>query len=243
MKCKTCQYPLWNIRARVCPECGSGFKPSDFDFVPSTVRFCCPSCSQPYYGTDDRGHLVPKSFDCVKCGHPVEMDETVLLPTEGVDEAKTQQDGLAWERPELGGWKRYWSTCGQALVLPHKLGAMLAQEGTPGRATRFFLWTQTLVIIGSVLPFIGLLVVALIITTWFEPLSAPPALRSGTRKAFVRIPRIRVRSSSSSARPRRGWRERSSARCPEEPWRASMESRSRGAVSVSRRKRRWTRSP
>ncbi len=104
MRCTACQYPLWNIRppapganaARHCPECGAPFKPSDFEFVLNSVRFCCPHCNQEYYGTGDKGHLVPPEFDCVKCAKRISMDEMVLAPTEGVSEQQTQVELNPW---------------------------------------------------------------------------------------------------------------------------------------------------
>ena len=84
MRCQGCDYPLWNLTARQCPECGRPFRPSEFRFVANSVRFCCPHCGQDYYGTGPVGHLVPVEFDCVRCHRRVHMDQMVLLPTEGV---------------------------------------------------------------------------------------------------------------------------------------------------------------
>ena len=68
MRCKQCDYRLWNLTARRCPECGTPFLPSEFEFVPNSVQFCCPHCGQAYYGTDAKGHLVPPAFTCGRCG-------------------------------------------------------------------------------------------------------------------------------------------------------------------------------
>lgn len=84
MNCKTCDYALWNLRTRVCPECGSSFNVADFEWRPGAVRFCCPHCNQAYYGTDAKGHLVPPEFECIACGQSITMEEMVLLPAEGV---------------------------------------------------------------------------------------------------------------------------------------------------------------
>src|SRR4051812_39263898 len=102
MFCKTCNYALWNIPDRRCPECGTGFKPSDFRFVPGAVRFCCPHCSQAYYGTTAEGHLQPRSFLCVNCHQPVEMDATIVLPAEGVAEELTSAERMPWLDDSLG---------------------------------------------------------------------------------------------------------------------------------------------
>ena len=150
MNCPGCRYPLWNLSARQCPECGRPFKPSEFDFRISKVRFCCPRCDQAYYGTSELGHLVPPAFECVKCHTPVTMDEMVLRPGEGVDERQTQLESLPFEDREIGAFKRYWKTVGLAMVKPNQLGKALTREGRGWAATRFLLYTQTLAIAGSV---------------------------------------------------------------------------------------------
>ncbi len=96
MNCQHCDYPLWNLHSRTCPECGEGFLPSDFRFSKKSVRFSCPHCAQEYYGTGADGHLEPRQFDCVGCGERVEMNEMVLLPAEGVSERQTRADVNPW---------------------------------------------------------------------------------------------------------------------------------------------------
>src|SRR5437870_10981399 len=108
MHCKTCDYPLWNLKARQCPECGTPFLPSQFNFVINSVRFCCPHCDQTYYGTGERGHLVPSSFVCVNCARPIAMDEMVLRPAEGVSEQQTQTDRMPWLERAQRGWIKAW---------------------------------------------------------------------------------------------------------------------------------------
>jgi hypothetical protein len=122
MNCKTCDYPLWNIRARECPECGTPFKPSDFEFTLNAVRFCCPHCGQDYYGTGDKGHLVPAAFRCVSCARPISMDECVLLPTAGIAEEQTRPDDMPWfERRRLGLLIAWFKTIGRSMISPGRL--------------------------------------------------------------------------------------------------------------------------
>lgn len=96
MNCQHCDYPLWNLRSRTCPECGWAFLPSDFRFSKNSVRFCCPHCEQEYYGTGHNGHLDPSRFVCVGCGEQIGMDEMVLQPAEGVSERETKADINPW---------------------------------------------------------------------------------------------------------------------------------------------------
>lgn len=138
MRCRHCDYPLWNIKARVCPECGNAFKPSDYEFTPNSVRFLCPHCSQDYYGTTPDGHLEPTEFDCVRCGHHVRMDEMTLLPTEGVDERLTTLEVMPWrERAQIGFVRAWFATVGKALFAPTAL--MRADPGPSNLDAWWFL--------------------------------------------------------------------------------------------------------
>jgi hypothetical protein len=119
MNCKTCNYPLWQITARQCPECGAAFKPSDFEFVLNAVRFCCPHCAQAYYGTGPKGHLVPFAFNCVNCSRPIDMDTMVLLPAANVTETQTTARHVPWAERRTQSWfGAFFSTFGMAMSNP-----------------------------------------------------------------------------------------------------------------------------
>ena len=117
MHCPDCEYPLWNLTSRVCPECGRAFRPSEFELRPNTVQFCCPGCMQVYYGTGANGHLVPPEFDCVTCGRRLHMDEMILRPLSG-PEVQTQPERVPWLDPGRGWMRRWLATVGWALVRP-----------------------------------------------------------------------------------------------------------------------------
>lgn len=143
MRCKSCQYPLWNLTARVCPECGEPFRPSDFTFALNSVRFMCPHCSQPYYGTSEQGHLVPPEFDCVRCGRHIHMDQMVLLPTEGVAEERTRPEGSPWlERKDKGAVAGWFTTVWWALFQPTRLMRSTPMGSSTASAAWFALLTN-----------------------------------------------------------------------------------------------------
>ncbi|WP_432798147.1 YIP1 family protein [Poriferisphaera sp. WC338] len=123
MNCKECGYRLWNITSRECPECGTPFLPSEFEFAANAVQYLCPHCSQPYFGTGLNGHLVPRDFDCISCHNHIHMDEMVLLPTEGVSEETTKVSRNPWvdeteKRGLIGKWR---STAWRSLFSPAPL--------------------------------------------------------------------------------------------------------------------------
>jgi hypothetical protein len=153
MRCRTCDYPLWNLKTRQCPECGSRFSPAEYDFRPNTVRFCCPHCEQAYYGTDGRGHLEPRTFACVNCGEHLTMNEMVLLPAEGLAEKQTRAAFNPWLERHRAGWLRSWcSAIGQSLVSPQQLMRGTPVESSMKAAWWFFIATMAAVMVVSFIP-------------------------------------------------------------------------------------------
>lgn len=135
MRCKTCNYPLWQITARNCPECGAGFVPSDFEFVINSVKFCCPHCQQAYYGTGEKGHLVPRGFACVACGKGVEMDQMVLMPASNVSEQQTEGMSVPWVDRRTRSWVgAFFATFGLGVGNPVGLIEHVPETSTLGRA-------------------------------------------------------------------------------------------------------------
>ena len=154
MRCRTCNYSLWNLKDRVCPECGDPFAPSEYEFVNNSVRFQCPHCSQDYYGDGPRGHLMPPEFDCVSCQRRISMDEMVLLPLAGYDESITQIDRMPWRhRQEIGSVKAWFQTVFRALFKPGKL---MRDPGSVGDAFVFYVVTYLIYLAPTVIGIIGL---------------------------------------------------------------------------------------
>lgn len=145
MRCKGCEYPLWNMAPRVCPECGLKFSPADYTFVPNSVRFCCPHCRQAYYGLSERGLIEPPEFDCVSCNTRISIDEMILLPAEGVNEEVTRGATCHWrERKKIGRIVAWFKTTGAASFLPHQLARGCGQEVRVADAVKYALVSMTL---------------------------------------------------------------------------------------------------
>lgn len=138
MQCTACQYFLWNIRDRRCPECGTGFRVSDHTFRPGSVQFRCLHCDQSYYGTDaESGHLVPRTFDCVRCEARIDMDEMVVLPACGVDERDATERHPWFERRQ--GLVMSWlTTVAVSCFSPGRL-MRLTREDEPARPSLAFM--------------------------------------------------------------------------------------------------------
>lgn len=135
MRCKTCDYPLWQIKDRQCPECGTAFKPSEFEFNLNSVRFHCPHCDQVYYGTGPQGQLVPKSFACITCHTPVDMDDMILRPADNVTENQTVPPSVPWIDPRpRNPFARFFGTMGMAIGNPNRLIDGVPESSSPWRA-------------------------------------------------------------------------------------------------------------
>lgn len=148
MRCKNCDYRLWNLVSRQCPECGTEFLPHEFEFVLNSVQFCCPYCQQAYYGTGAKGHLEPVKFDCVSCHRPIHMDQMVVLPTEGVEEDQTNVGHMPWlERQQIGTVRAWFRSIGMAMTRPGRLIEMVPVDGSTGKAWWFAIITQTLLVV------------------------------------------------------------------------------------------------
>ncbi|MBP7745162.1 MAG: hypothetical protein KA383_03445 [Phycisphaerae bacterium] len=161
MRCGTCNYRLWNLEARRCPECGTPFLPSQYEFAPNSVQFCCPHCGQAYYGTGARGHLVPDEFDCVQCARHIRMNEMVLRPAAHVTEEQTEVYKLPWEeRRERGPVRAWWGTVKMALTSPIRLARAVPDDCPPGAAWGFALLTALLYTAGVACPWAALAVIA-----------------------------------------------------------------------------------
>lgn len=160
MNCPTCNYSLWNLRDRLCPECGTPFLPSQFRFVPGSVRFCCPFCDQPYYGTSPEGHLIPREFECVTCHQRVSMDAMVLLPTEGLQDAQTAAEAMPWLDNRRRFLSRWFATIGWAMATPAKLIRLTPRESSTWPAFGFFMVTTLVLQFALWIPFIVMFAVA-----------------------------------------------------------------------------------
>lgn len=156
MHCQTCDYPLWNLKPGPCPECGTAFKPSDFRFLPGSVRFLCPGCGQEYYGTDEQGMLVPRRFACVKCAAALDVDGMTVAPLHG-DPAgdRSRAVSMPWiERGRhgmLGAWLR---TVGMALAQPRELMRVMPANAVAWEATAFVAMTALLIGLVAMSPYL-----------------------------------------------------------------------------------------
>lgn len=143
MHCRNCNHVLWNApapaegAARVCPECGTGYRIDDYEFTPGKVEFHCPSCDQAYFGTSEKGHLEPSEFQCTSCGNDVSMERCILRPLGGASNAAMLQMPLPWIEPG-GLFARWWRTVLVGLKQPGQIPGMIGGRDLHGAAIQFF---------------------------------------------------------------------------------------------------------
>lgn len=167
MRCKKCDYPLWNLSPGACPECGDAFRPGDFEFKIGEVRFCCPHCDQAYYGDTDEGLLDPASFECVGCKASIEQDQCIIRPLEGDDAIESTV--APWFDNTRGLFKRTIYTAGWAMVRPGDLARGIPRNSGPGAGLVFLLLINVLSLVVGFLP---LLVVIAAVPLWTGGLNA-----------------------------------------------------------------------
>ncbi len=168
MRCRVCDYALWNLHTRHCPECGESFHPSEYEFVPNAVQFRCPHCEQAYFGTDVKGHLSPRAFTCSGCQTNVSMDEMVLLPAAGVQEWETQIERLPWtESRGTGRFSAWFVTVWRALFTPHRVLKSRPPSNATSSAWSFAIVTSLMVTLAVALPYLFLVLVLAGVATGF----------------------------------------------------------------------------
>ncbi len=121
MRCRQCDYLLFNLPQPVCPECGASFDTEAYRFDIGAVSFNCPHCDQSYYGNDAQGLPWPRRFVCVQCQRPVSLQELRVVPQR--PDAMGQSRGWSpWDqRQELGFVRAWWETFKMTLVRPGEL--------------------------------------------------------------------------------------------------------------------------
>jgi hypothetical protein len=148
MHCTNCSYPLWDISARTCPECGEGFNPANYDFPPCGVRFCCPACDQAYYGTTRQGQLNPAEFACAGCGAPMSAAVAVVRLKPDASEPKVNNRILPWLRRSRLGFGRAWletftqSNVSQQTLMDHTPPQSSLRDAALYSLVTIILWTM-----------------------------------------------------------------------------------------------------
>lgn len=156
MRCRSCQHELWNVRPGPCPECGEPFNPRTAVFERYSAHFCCPHCSEAYWGNGQDGLPDPPEFTCARCAQPVRLEEMVLRSAPGQEGREVQQDLHPFEGSPKGFLRRCWQTASMSVSEPVRLGRALP------RAPRL---DQAFLFAGSVVGF-GLASAALPLIIW-----------------------------------------------------------------------------
>jgi len=137
VRCRSCQHELWNVRPGPCPECGEPFNPRTAVFERYSAHFCCPHCSEAYWGNGKDGLPDPPEFTCARCSGVVRLEEMVLRPAPGQEGREIRQDLHPFEGSPKGLLRRTWDTLSMATSDPVRLGRSLGPRPDLGRALMF----------------------------------------------------------------------------------------------------------
>lgn len=119
MNCGKCGYLLFGLASGRCPECGSGFKATDYGFPRFAVQFLCPHCRQGYSGTDEYGLPRPRTFSCVKCNALVHAGDMIVKPLRDGVVGDPLRFGSSWDhRGQVGALKAFMITLAQVSTQP-----------------------------------------------------------------------------------------------------------------------------
>lgn len=139
MRCRQCDYPLWNLTEPRCPECGAGFDLRTYRFTPGHVAFGCPHCGALHGGTGPS--YLPSENDaatCQSCGQLMSVPQMRVVPLSDDAEGASAGANLPWEQRGAIGWFRAWyRTCFMAMTSPGELGRELARGVSFGSAYWF----------------------------------------------------------------------------------------------------------
>jgi hypothetical protein len=125
VRCRSCQHELWNVRPGPCPECGEPFNPRTAKFERYGAHFCCPHCSEAYWGNGQDGLPDPPEFACARCSGLVRLEEMVMRPAPGQEGREIRLDLHPFDGSPKGLLRRMWDTLSMATSDPVRLGRAL----------------------------------------------------------------------------------------------------------------------
>ena len=137
MRCRGCNYELWNLPPGDCPECGKPWRFEDFRFHREFVQFLCPHCDCAYPGEYIASLASPHEFTCTGCQSAIQLNQMCARPIEGIDGSQAMQEEFVWiERRRVGRWRAFWRVVGYSLGAPSRIGNTMTQK----RGLRGALW-------------------------------------------------------------------------------------------------------
>ena len=160
MRCRTCEYELWNLVPGSCPECGTPWRYEEYRFRVGAAQFFCPHCEHAYSGNDAAGLPAPRTFQCAQCQQDISLASMRALPAPGINRDDAMEDRHPWmDRARLGRWRAFRQMTRRAITTPTALGAALPANLTMGGPLLFSLLCNAVWIGGCVvLPMLALFV-------------------------------------------------------------------------------------
>lgn len=181
MRCKGCNYELWNLPPGDCPECGKPWRFEDFQFRREFVQFLCPHCDRSYPGAYIASLASPHAFTCTGCQSAIELGQMCARPAEGTDGSQAMQQHFVWsDRRQVGRWRAFWRVIGYSLGTPSRIGNTMTQK----RNLRGALWFSFLCLISTSLNCGSGLLVTLLLPNFIVIRSQAP---SASAEIFTKV--------------------------------------------------------
>ncbi len=157
MRCRTCDYELWNLAPGPCPECGTRWEFENYRFRHRAAQFLCPHCEHSYGGNDSAGLPTPREFTCASCNNAISLGRMRALPAPGTNRDQAMEDQHPWmERARIGRWRAFRQTTRLSIVAPTALGSALPENLTLTAGLLYSIICTSLAIGGcAALPVLG----------------------------------------------------------------------------------------
>ena len=171
MRCRGCNYELWNLPPGDCPECGKPWRFEDFLFRREFVQFLCPNCDCAYPGAYIASLASPHAFTCTGCQSAIQLNQMCARPTEGTDGSQAMQQEFVWsDRRRVGRWRAFWRVIGYSLGTPSRIGNTMTQK----RDLRGALWFSFLCLISTTLNLILFFLIGFLMAIFIGSRRAAP---------------------------------------------------------------------
>ncbi len=146
MHCQHCQYPLWHLSARRCPECATPFSLRDFHFRKNSITIRCPHCAAGSPAPINPADLDQSELTCPHCHGMFDPDAAACEPVDGAAPPVPREGELPWQ-PENEKGVGWWASIKMSFDRPDLLALGGVRRGSPSLAFSFLL---TNVLIGTV---------------------------------------------------------------------------------------------
>ncbi len=146
MHCVHCNYSLWNLSTRVCPECGEPFALRDYHFQPRSVTYTCPECERAVNGPEKPTDFDGREMRCSVCRLLIPTATLALQPAAGCGRLVERGQGNPWVTAGTGLGQRWWDAATLVWSRPAQLFIGIKKRAATTAAVTFAVLTVALLV-------------------------------------------------------------------------------------------------